>query len=115
MKEGTLASYIIGFVASIALTLAAFFVVLRPGFFNFTSGEVVTTILVLALLQLIIQLVSFLHLGFGSGSRTKTAIFIFTLGLVLLIVIGSLWIMNHLNYNMTPAQMNQYMQDQSTF
>ncbi len=68
MNEGTLAKYITGFALSIALTLAAFFVVLRPELFHFGSGAVVAAILVLALAQLVVQLLFFLHLGFGAGS-----------------------------------------------
>ena len=115
MKQGTLSSYIVGFVTSLVLTLAAFFVVVHPTYFHLASmgsGALLATILTLAMIQLIVQLYFFLHLGSETGSRWKLAMFVSTIVFVLLIVVGSLWIMGHLNYNMTPAQMNQYMQDQ---
>ncbi len=115
MKENNLTSYIIGFLSSIVLTLAAFLVVTRPGLFGMDNAEILATILALAVLQLIIQMLFFLHLGSETGSRWKLAVFFTTIVLVLIVVVGSLWIMEHLNYNMTPAQMNQYMQDQQGF
>lgn len=109
MNEETLKSYTIGFILSLVLTLVAYDVVVD----HFFSGwGLVFVILALAMAQLVIQLVFFLHLASEFGGRWKLAIFLSTVSLVLIIVIGSLWIMNHLNYNMTPAQMNQYMQDQ---
>jgi cytochrome o ubiquinol oxidase operon protein cyoD len=118
MNQGTLKSYIVGFISSIVLTLAAFFAVVDPGFFHLGhfgqlgSGALLATILTLAIVQLIVQLYFFLHLGAEAGSSWKLPMFVSTIVFVLLIVIGSLWIMGHLNYNMTPAQINQYMQDQ---
>jgi len=115
----TLISYIVGFSSSLVLTLAAYDLVRIhiSSEHSMVSHEVlIPAILALAVLQLIIQLIFFLHLNFGrSGSsddRWKMGIFISTIAFVLLIVFASLWIMNHLNYNMTPAQVNQYMQDQ---
>ena len=105
----TLTAYIIGFALSIVLTLAAFFVVIRPGFFQMGSGAVIATILALAVAQLTVQMLFFLHLGSESGPRWNLVVFLSTVSIVLIIVMGSLWIMNHLNYNMTPGEMNTYM------
>jgi cytochrome o ubiquinol oxidase subunit IV len=80
------------------------------------SHEVlIPLILILAVAQLIVQLFFFLHLGSGSGKSWKIGALISTIILVLIIVLGSLWIMEHLNYNMTPDQMNQYIQNQQGF
>jgi len=113
MFKNKLVLYITGFLISIALTLAAFFAVVHPEFFHFDSTAVLTAILVLATLQFLTQAIFFLHLGPGSESRWDVAIFASTIILILIIVVGSLWIMNHLNYNMTPQQINQYLMDQS--
>jgi len=117
MDERNYTSYIVGFISSIALTLTAFFVALRPGAFQLSGNGVFAAILVLAMVQLAVQLVSFLHLGSGEERGPRFLIFAGTIGLVLLIVIGSMWIMNHLNYNMmaSPAQMRQYMNAQQGF
>ena len=110
--KGTLISYVSGFILSIALTLAAFFVVIRPAFLHFDGGAVLTAILILALVQLVVQLVLFLHIGKESGPRWQLITFVFTFALVLILVVASLWIMTRLNYNMTPMQVDQYMQAQ---
>ena len=117
MDERNYTSYIAGFILSIALTLAAFFVVLRSGSFHLSANGVFAAILVLAVVQLIVQLLFFLHLGSGKERGSRFLIFAGTLGLVLIIVIGPIWIMNHLNYNMmaSPAQMRQYISSQQGF
>ncbi len=106
--------YVTGFVLSILFTLAAYVVVeIHVGSeHSIISHEVlIPAILGLAFVQFIIQLVFFLHLGEESGPRWKLAVFLSTFALVLVVVVGSLWIMNHLNNNMTPVQIDQYLQN----
>ena len=115
MKKNSLITYASGFVLSLALTLVAYALIeihISSGHTVFTHEFLLTSILTLAIIQLVVQLFFFLHLGFKTGERWRMAIFLSTLALVLLIVIGSIWIMSHLNYNMTPADVNQYMKDQ---
>ena len=116
----TLKSYIIGFVLSLALTLTAAALV----WIHVSSGHTVLshaflypTLLVLAVVQLFVQLIFFMHLATDSGPRWRLGVFISTAGIILIIVIGSIWIMNHLNYNMmaSPAQVNAYIQSQDGF
>jgi cytochrome o ubiquinol oxidase operon protein cyoD len=117
MDEGTLKSYIAGFVSSIVLTLVAYVAVADPQYLHVGSMAVLTIILALAVLQLVVQMLFFLHVAAQPGRRWKLTIFFATLGLVIIITLGSLWIMNHLNYNMmaSPSEMNQYIQDQQGF
>lgn len=117
MDERNYTSYIAGFILSIALTLAAFLVVLRPGSFHLSADGVIAAILTLAVVQLAVQLLFFLHLGSGRERGPRFLIFAGTVGLVLIIVIGSVWIMNHLNYRMmaSPAQMQRYISGQQGF
>ncbi len=111
-----LKSYLIGFILSLALTLAAYVVVqihVASEHSIISHAVLIPTIFALAFVQLAVQPFYFLHLSFTAGAgRWKAAMFVSTFALVLLVVVGSLWIMNHLNYNMTPARVNQYMQDQ---
>ncbi len=107
--------YIIGFVLSVLLTLAAY--TITEIHINSLHEVISHPVLILALLcfavlQMLVQIFFFLHLGEESGTRWKLAAFLFTIGLVLIVVVGSLWIMNHLNYSRTPAQVDQYIQDQ---
>jgi cytochrome o ubiquinol oxidase subunit IV len=111
-KPVTQNSYTIGFILSIMWTLLAYGVVVGKGFgTNVTVGIVC----ILAVAQLITQLVFFLHLGFNRSSRWNLITFSFMLMVLVIIVFGSLWIMQNLNYNMqmTPEQMNSYMKEQS--
>ncbi len=100
-------SYVVGFVLSVLTTLLAYFIVVH----DLWSKEVlVYVVLAIAVVQLIVQVVFFLHIG--RGSRWKLATFLFTVLVVGIVVVGSIWIMNNLNYNMmdmSPDQMKQYM------
>lgn len=107
----SLAKYIVGFVLSIAVTMAAYLLVTRS---NWSHDMVVATISVLAIVQFVVQMVFFLHVGDERKPRWKLAVLGFMLGIVLLIVFGSIWIMNNLNYRMTPQQMQQYLKSQDS-
>ena len=89
--------YILGFILSVLLTLAAFVIVTK----NLLNGWDLALVLVgLALIQLWVQLIFFLHLDREKASRWNLTIFLSTAGVVLILVAGSLWIMNNLNYHM---------------
>lgn len=95
--------YIIGFVSSVVLTVIAFGAVASHIETNQTipSHDIVVPILIaLAVLQLIVQLVFFLHLGSESKPRLNLMAFLFMLLVVVIVVFGSLWIMQNLDYNM---------------
>lgn len=96
----TLASRIIGFVASLILTLIAFFIVVRPDFFHMGIRMSILALLILAVLQFIVQSICFLNIWGEKGPRWNLVIFVSTLSIVLIIIVFSIWIMNHLNYNM---------------
>ena len=105
--EARYKSYIIGFILSVAATLIAYFFVVN----HLWPKEMLTYIVLgIAVVQLVIQAVFFLHIG--RGSRLKLVTFLFAILVVLVIVVGSLWIMHNLDYNMmhmTPDQMQLYM------
>lgn len=101
--------YGIGFLASIALTVVAYLLVVqRVG----TQWGIAWALIILALVQFAVQLFFFLHLGEEKGPRWKLLVLLFMLLIVLILALGSLWIMANLNDRMTPGQINQYMQDQ---
>jgi len=108
----TLQKYIIGFVGSLLLTLVAYFLVTN----NMVGGLTLLLILGgLALVQMIVQLVYFLHLGDEARPRYKLASFVFMAGILAIVVVGSIWIMNNLNANMmdmTPTEKDNYMKTQ---
>jgi plastocyanin len=77
------------------------------------SGSVLlAAILGVAVLQMIIQIVFFLHLGRGPKPLYNIAFFVSTVGIILVVVGGSIWIMHHLNYNMAPVDTSKYLVNQ---
>lgn len=96
--HGSYKSYIIGFILSIILTLIPYWLVVN----HWSPKREVTiiAIMVFAVLQLLIQLVFFLHLGSESKPRWNLMAFLFTILVVAILVVGSIWIMYNLDYNM---------------
>lgn len=95
--HGSLSSYILGFIFSIVMTLIPYYVVVNHTF----SNEIIYIVISLfAVLQLLVQLVFFLHLGSESKPRWNLTVFLFILLIVGILVVGSLWIMYNLDYNM---------------
>jgi cytochrome o ubiquinol oxidase subunit IV len=110
-KSGsTITSYVIGFVLSVILTIVSYLFVTMQIFSG--SEMVLPIILMIAVIQMVIQLVFFLHIGNESHPRWNLLFLLSTVSLVLLIVIATIWIMTHLNYNMSPRQINQYIKNQ---
>ncbi len=105
--HGSIRSYLIGFAISLALTLGSYLSVV--GGLLIPQNILIALVLSLAVMQLFVQLVFFLHLGLERGPKWNLIFFASTVGIILLIVLGSLWIMYHLNYNMMPKQMNEYI------
>jgi len=93
----TLKLYVIGFLLSIALTLCAFVIV---GKHLLIGGVLVGVVLGLGFLQVLVQLLFFLHLGRESRPRWNLMVFLFMALVVIIIAGGSIWIMQNLNYRM---------------
>jgi cytochrome o ubiquinol oxidase subunit IV len=106
MKDmhNSLTARIIGFASSLLLTGAAFLVIVRPAFFYFGVKEAIVAILILACLQAVAQSIFFLNILDEKGPRWNLVIFASTLSIILIIVLGSLWIMHHLDYRMMMPQ-----------
>jgi cytochrome o ubiquinol oxidase operon protein cyoD len=81
----------------------------------FRGTALLVSIFALAFTQLSVQLLFFLHLGREKNPRWNTFFLLSTLGVVLVVVVASIWIMNNLNYNMSPAQVMKYIKDQSSY
>lgn len=97
MKEySSYKSYSIGFVLCTLLTLAAYFAVDQK---LLNGMALISTILGLGLVQALVQLILFLHLDKEEGPRWNLTVFFCMLSVLLIIVIGSLWIMANLRYN----------------
>ena len=99
-SHGTLVSYVVGFVLSIVFTLLAYILVSAH---IFTGGEAIAIIILLAIGQLLVQLVFFLHLSKKSHARWNLTAFVFSAVLVVILVVGTIWIMSNLSDNMTTS------------
>ncbi len=88
----TIRTYITGFTLSIALTLAAFWLVSQ----DFSHEAAVAVLVALAVAQLFVQLICFLHIGQGGRPRWNLITFIFTAFIVVVLVGGTIWVMYHL-------------------
>ncbi|MDR3642281.1 MAG: cytochrome C oxidase subunit IV family protein [Candidatus Doudnabacteria bacterium] len=113
----TFKSYLIGYIASILLILLAYLPVqihLASGHRLLSHGFIMGAVILLAIVQMIVQLIFFLHLG-NKNSRWNIVFLISTIGIVLIVVAGSVWIMTSLNNSMSSQQIDNYMQDQGSF
>lgn len=99
-EHGTTTSYVIGYILSLVFTFIPYYLVVEKAA---TGNVLLAMILAIGVLQMIIQIVFFLHLGRGPKPLYNIAFFISTVGIILVVVVGSLWIMHHLHYNMTPV------------
>jgi cytochrome o ubiquinol oxidase operon protein cyoD len=95
--QKTLPSYLIGLFLSLALTCVAFTLVLQQAM---SVENLYITLTVLAVMQLITQVIFFLRMNLSPEGRWTSMSFIFVIFVVLIIVTGSLWIMYNMNYNM---------------
>jgi cytochrome o ubiquinol oxidase subunit IV len=107
--HGLFGSYVIGFIFSISLTFVAYYGVTRDWF---SSGSVVFALLTLAIMQFVVQLFFFLHVGRETRPRWKLLMLFLAIVFVLILVLGSIWVMYNLNYRMTPQQTEQYLKRQ---
>ncbi len=108
-EHGTTRSYVIGFILSLVFTAIPYYLVTNK---IISGSALLITILAIAVLQMIIQIVFFLHLGRGPKPLYNVVFFISTVGIILVVVIGSIWIINHLNYNMASVDTSKYLVNQ---
>lgn len=97
--HGSLMAYIIGFIASLVLTTVSFLLVTTK---TITGTSLAYTLTALALIQAFFQLLFFLHLGQEAKPKWETLTFCFMFAILLVIALGSLWIMHDLNERVMP-------------
>jgi cytochrome o ubiquinol oxidase subunit IV len=101
--SGDVWTYTAGLGFALLLT-AASFIVAQTGLL--WAPGVAAGLAVLAVAQMGVHLVFFLHIGTDSEGTNNILALAFGVIIVTLVFVGSLWIMDHLNANMlTPAQM----------
>lgn len=118
IQPGSLAQYIFGFGWSVVLTGVAYWLVnvhVTSHHNTLPHPLLIPLLGGLAILQAIIQLIFFLHVGEETKPRWKAVTLWVMLVIVLIVVLGSLWVMSNLNRHMpTPTQITNYVQGQDS-
>lgn len=104
-SHGSLRDYVIGFVLSVILTVIPFWLVM---------GEVlesrvwtVALIMIFGAIQIVVHMVYFLHMNRKSEGGWILSSLLFTGIIIVIALVGSLWVMHHLNTNMMPMSPEQ--------
>lgn len=106
--HGTLKAYVIGFVLCVGLTGVAFYLATS----DVLQGlQLIYTLITLAIAQSFVQVRFFLHLGQEAKPRWETVSFLFMVHFLLILAIGSLWIMHDLNQRMMPNMSEMMIHD----
>ena len=102
-----LGGYLIGLGLATLLTIVSFFIARTTLVWQ---PSIPVALAVLAVAQMGVHLVFFLHITTGPDNVNNVMALAFGVLIVLLLIAGSLWIMSHMNQNMLP--MDQIMQMQ---
>ena len=102
-----LLGYLVGLGLAVLLTATSFFI---AGTDLVWQPSIPVALIVLAIAQMGVHLVFFLHITTGPDNANNVLALAFGLLIVFLVIAGSLWIMSNLNHNMMP--MDQIMQMQ---
>jgi cytochrome o ubiquinol oxidase subunit IV len=99
--------YLVGLGLAILLTATSFFI---AGTDLVWQPSIPVALVVLAIAQMGVHLVFFLHITTGPDNTNNVMALAFGLLIVFLVVGGSIWIMGHMNQNMPPMEQIMRMQ-----
>ena len=99
--------YLVGLVLATLLTCVSFYIAQSTLVWQ---PSIPIALSVLALAQMGVHLVFFLHITSGPDSVNNVMALAFGLLIVVLLVFGSLWIMTHLDHNVMPMERVMKMQ-----
>jgi cytochrome o ubiquinol oxidase subunit IV len=106
--QGSFRSYMTGFVLSVILTAVPFWLVMGNVLNDTRTTSVV--IMVLAAAQILVHMIYFLHMNTRSEGGWTFLALMFTLILVVVTLVGSIWVMYHLDQNMMPMSPHEALQ-----
>jgi cytochrome o ubiquinol oxidase subunit IV len=106
--QGTFSSYMTGFVLSVILTAIPFWLVMG----NVLNDTRMTSIVIMALaaVQIVVHMIYFLHMNTKSEGGWTFLALLFTLTLVVITLVGSIWVMYHMDQNMMPMSPHEALQ-----
>ena len=98
--HGTFGSYLTGFILSVVLTAIPFWLVMG----NVLNDRTMTSIVIMAFaaVQIVVHMICFLHMNTKSEGGWTFIALVFTLTLVVVTLVGSIWVMYHMDNNMMP-------------
>jgi cytochrome o ubiquinol oxidase operon protein cyoD len=99
--------YLIGLALATLLTCVSFYIARSTLVWQ---PSIPIALSVLAIAQMGVHLVFFLHITSGPDNVNNVMALAFGLLIVMLLVFGSLWIMTHLSHNMMPMERVMQMQ-----
>ena len=96
----SLRGYLTGFALSVVLTAVPFWLVMG----NVIPDHFVAALVIMALagIQIVVHMIFFLHMGPKVEDGWSMMALLFTVIILAITLIGSLWVMYHLNANMMP-------------
>jgi cytochrome o ubiquinol oxidase operon protein cyoD len=106
--HGTFRSYMTGFVLSVILTAIPFWLVMG-GVLNDTLKTSIV-IMAMAAVQIVVHMIYFLHMNTKSEGGWTFMSLTFTLILVVITLVGSIWVMYHMDQNMMPMSPHEALQ-----
>lgn len=97
--HGSLRGYTIGFVLSVILTAIPFALVMSG---VLDKRITIPLILGMALVQIVVHMIYFLHMNMQVEDGWSMLALIFTVVFVVITLAGSMWVLYHMNANMMP-------------
>ena len=103
--HGSMRDYVIGFVLSVILTVIPFWLVM--GDVLESRVWTVALIMIFGAIQIVVHMVYFLHMNRKSEGGWILMSLLFTGIIIVIALVGSLWVMHHLDANMMPMSPEQ--------
>ena len=98
--RATRRGYLVGFLLSAVLTAAPFWLAMTG---VLPAQPTAVIVILLALVQIVVHTIFFLHVNTKAEGGWTLLALVFTAIMVVIVVLGSLWIMYHLHGNMMPT------------
>ncbi|ABM45023.1 cytochrome o ubiquinol oxidase subunit IV [Bartonella bacilliformis Peru38] len=98
--DPSIRSYLVGFVLAVIFTFCSFIPVMYGMLEGWAISTKVIYLIGMAIIQIIVQIIFFLHLNSGPDAKWNFVALWFAVTCVTIIIGGTWWAISHLNYNM---------------
>lgn len=99
-SHGSRKEYLVGFSLAAVLTAIPFWLVMSHSLGS--GAATAATVMGLAMIQVVVHMVYFLHMNRKSEHGWTFLALMFTVLLLVIVLSGSVWVMHHLDHNMMP-------------